>query len=231
MIISGLVLAEAVPIWSKLASPAQSQRQLNAQEQSLLMSLLQGTANPEPATSLTPLFDGQFLDFDIPINPGDISQDAIRASSLIGGSAQMYSVSPTTQAGGDLVGSILQGVLPPIGSGLYYAYQDGGRAWYEKGDNVLVMYTNQTIHSFSKKTGQETTWMQDRLAYPPISDPEAYQNYQTNYRAEIVAEANTWVLMEFPSGGLLRVMKPQYATSTAPGSITGLPDILPSYGP
>jgi len=228
MIFSGLVLAEAVPIWSKLASPAESQRRLTTDEQTAIMAIFKGTNDTTLTNTLA--FSGNFVNFSIPPNPGDISQDAIRSSSLMGGSAQMFSFTPNSSTSSSLISDILQGVLPPIGSPLYYAYQDGGRAWYNRGDNVLVIYSDQTIHGFSKKTGQTTIWMQDRLAYPPITDPDAYVNYQKNYNAEIVAETTQWVLMEFPSGGLVKVMKPQYATTNTTGTVSGLPNILPGYG-
>lgn len=209
MIFSGLVLAEAVPIWSKVASPAKSQSQFDSQA---LLGLLP-TPPTTPISSTIPSYNGKFLDLTLPDNPNKLLDDLIRSSSMVGGSAQMYSFTPATPTNSAAIGDILLGVLPPIGSDLYYAYQDGGRAWYERGDNVLVLYADQTIHSFSKKTGKSTIWMQDRLAYPPINDAAAYTNYQKNYNAIIVAETNQWVLMEFPSGGLVKVMKPQYATT------------------
>lgn len=209
MIFSGLVLAEAVPIWSKVASPAKSQSQFDGPS---IFDIL--PSDNQVSTPLNP----NFPNLDLPRNPGEILDDLIRSSGMVG-SSNLYA-NPVITLPNSLgsqtttpVNEILQGVLPPIGSELYYAYQDGGRAWYERGDNVLVLYTDGSIHSFSKKTGKSTTWMQDRLAYPPINDAGAYTNYQKNYNAEIVAQTDTWVLMEFPSGGLVKVMKPQYSST------------------
>lgn len=225
MIFLGLIIAEALPIWSKLATPAQSERRLTSDEQNLIMSILQ---RPDDTT---PSYTGAFLDFDAPADPSTIVRDALISSRLIGSTSQMYSLDPTTNSADNAtIGDIIANLLPPTGSELYYAYQDGGRAWYEKGLNVLVIFPGDIIRSFDKSTGKETTWMQDRLAYPPISDPAAYTNYQKNYRAIIVAETTQWVLMEFPSGGLVKVMRPQYTSATAGGTIYGLPDILPGYG-
>jgi len=230
MIFLGLIVAEAVPFLSRLASPAESQHQLTSQEQNLILSILQ-----QPNDGTAPSFVGQFLDLQSPADPSAVSKDAIISSRLIGGTAQYYSLTPTPgSSDSSTIGDILKGVLPPIGSDLYYAYQDGGRAWYQKGSNVLVIFSDESIRSFDTATGSSTTWLQDRLAYPPINDPTTYTNYQKNYNAKIVAETTQWVLMEFPSGGVVKVMKPQYSKATAggapPSSIYGLPNILPGYG-
>ncbi len=222
MIFFGLIVAEAVPALTKLASPAQSERRLSTEEQNTILSILQ-----KPEDNSSPSFTGKFLDIKWPTDPSGIMKDAIISSNLIGGT-QFSPVTPTTPTN---TNDILADLVPPIASDLYYAYQDGGRMWYSKGTNILVIFPNESIKSFDKKTGVETNWMQDRLAYPPISDPNAYTNYQKNYQAQIVAEATQWVLMEFPSGGLVKVSKPQFATpNTGGGTIYGLPNILPNYG-
>jgi len=225
MIFLGLIVVEAVPILSKMAGPAQSERKLTSAEQNLIMSIME-----KPSDTAMPLYKGDFLSFSAPLDPSAITKDAVIASPLIGGTT-LRPLEQTPTSSTTTSNSILADVLPPIGSDLYYTYQDGGRLWYEKGSNVLVITTDESIHSFDKKTGDETVWMQDRLAYPPITDPDAYANYQKNYRAIIVAETTQWVLMEFPSGGLVKVMKPQYTQATAGGgTIYGLPSILPGYG-
>lgn len=234
MIFGGLVLAEAVPLWSKLASPAHSERQLSSAEQNLIMSILNSPATD--TTSGANQIGTNFFDFKFPSNPGDIAGDAIRATGLITGASNLTPINPTTPTSTAVLGDILQSVIPPLGSDLYYKYQDGGKAWYSRGNNVLVISPDETITSFDTKTGKQTTWLQDRLAYPPIADPTAYSSYQTTYHAEIVAETTQWVLMEFPSGGVVKVMKPQYTKATAGGNgttntIYGLPNILPGYGP
>ncbi len=222
MIFFGLIVAEAVPMLTKLASPAQSERKLTAEEQNTILSILQ-----KPENNTSSAFTGKFLDINWPLDPSSVRKDAINSSNLIGGT-QFSSVAPTTPATNPSTNTdandILIGLIPPISSNLYYAYQDGGRMWYSKGDNLLVIFPNESIKSFSKKTGIETAWMQDRLAYPPINDPTAYTNYQKNYQAMIVAEATQWVLMEFPSGGLVKVSKPQFAIpNTGGGTIYTIP--------
>lgn len=221
MIFFGLIVAEAVPALTKLASPAQSERQLTLEEQNTILSILQ-----QPENNTASSFTGKFLDISWPLDPSQVAKDAVISSTLIGSTR----LSPTTPATNVNTDNILTELVPPAGSDLYYAYQDGGRMWYSKGNNVLVIFPNESIRSFDKKTGTETAWMQDRLAYPPITDPEAYANYQKNYLAEIVAETAQWVLMEFPSGGLVKVAKPAFATpNTGGGTIYGLPNILPNY--
>ncbi|MFA5010125.1 MAG: hypothetical protein WC553_02780 [Patescibacteria group bacterium] len=226
MIFFGLIIAEGVPLLSKLASPAQSERLLTTEEQNIIMSILQ---KPDEISANT--FTGKFLDFNIPADPSQVSRDAVLSSGLIGSTAQLRPLEPLSNtADGTIANDILASLLPPVGSDLYYAYQDGGKAWYGKGTNVLVILPNESIRSFDKTTGQENAWLQDRLAYPPISDTSAYENYQKNYNAEIVAQTTQWVLMEFPSGGVVKVMKPQYTTpNTGGGTIYGLPNILPGY--
>ncbi len=216
MIFLGLIVAEAVPVLTKLSSPAQSERQLTAEEQNTILSILQ---KPEDSSSST--FTGKFLDITWPLDPNQIKKDAIMSSTMMGSPQPNQTTSPAETPDDSLVG-----ILPPINSDLYYAYQDGGRFWYGQGSNILVIFPNESIHSFNKATGAETMWMQDRLAYPPISDSMAYTNYQQNYRALIVAETTQWVLMEFPSGGIVKVYKPQYTASGGSGIVSSLPNFL-----
>mgnify|MGYP001570683780 CR=1 FL=1 len=99
-------------------------------------------------------------------------------------------------------------VIPPYGTPLFNAYANGGRAWYQENDNVVVIFPDtETFQSFKRSTGQQTTWLQDRLSYEPINSPGALDNYVNNYHGEIVAETNDWVLMKFPSGGFLKIAK------------------------
>jgi len=99
-------------------------------------------------------------------------------------------------------------VIPKSNTPLFDAYAEGGRAWYQEGDKVVVIFPDtQAFHSFQKSTGQETDWLQDRLNYAPIDSPGALENYTTNYHGEIVAETSTWALVKFPSGGFLKIAK------------------------
>ncbi len=100
-------------------------------------------------------------------------------------------------------------VIPQPGTSLSEAYATGGRAWYEEGDNVIVIFSDTTtFRSFKKSTGEETDWLQDRLSYDPIDSAGALENYLTNYHGEIVAETKDWALVKFPSGGFLKIAKP-----------------------
>lgn len=223
----GLILAEVFVNTDKFqASPANSGRQLTGQEQEAIISILKGGDN----TPLLPVTEpvGNFLSFDIP-NPSEILKDAQYVSGLIYrplSSGLMiptptpttnYSSSPTTPQ------DLLNTLLPPSTSPLYIAYQDGAKAWYYEGNNVLVIFRNETIGSFDKRLGLETTWLQKELAYPPIEDTNAIVNYRSNYNAEVVAQTSTWVFMKFPSGGFIKVAKPSYQP------LGELPEILPGY--
>ncbi|OGB73620.1 hypothetical protein A3K24_02110 [candidate division Kazan bacterium RIFCSPHIGHO2_01_FULL_44_14] len=238
----GLVFAEVLPaVRNYQPAPAHSQ----STQSDVLASLLQNTSVTGPAIQVpTP----GFLDIHLPDNPAKIGQDAKATINLVYRPADSFYSSPSDTLTAPTASyflsdrsdteiyqpSALAGILPPANSDLAYAYQDGGRAWYQKGTNVLVIFSNDIIRSFNTKTGDETTWLQDRLAYAPIQDVNAIANYQTNYNAEIVAETRIWVLMEFPSGGVLKVARPQYANQSTGGSSAGttynLPSILPGYG-
>jgi hypothetical protein len=101
----------------------------------------------------------------------------------------------------------IKDVLPPAKSPLFYAYNEGGKAWYKEEGKVIVMLPDETFKSFNAKTGEEIDWLQERLVYNPISSPNALRNYLTNYNGEIVAETESWALVKFPSGGFLKIAK------------------------
>lgn len=219
LLIGGLVVIEVLA-----GNPAQSQHQLTQNETDLILSILHGDSKEEeqlPA-SIFP-----FLELDLPGGPSGVAADAQSSYRTILGTPNYNS---GTTAPSPSSGSVLDDVLPPFSSPLFYAYQDGGVAWYSQGTNVLVMMPDETIRSFDSSSGEETDWQQDKLARLPVNDPGAYESYQTSYRAKIVAETKTWVLMEFPSKGILKVSKPQYSTSPS-GTIFGLPNVLPNSAP
>jgi hypothetical protein len=98
-------------------------------------------------------------------------------------------------------------VIPEANTPLFMAYADGGEAWYTENNKVIVRFPDNTFSSYDNNTGQPISWLQDKLALEPISSPNALQNYLTNYRGKIVAEATNWALVKFPSGGFLKIAK------------------------
>ncbi len=193
---------------------AQSQRHLNQTETNLLLSILQ----QPPSVPTTSESTNSFLDWQITPLPDQVVPKTI---TPYGSSAIAQLPDPTPS------GQVLSEILPPFGTALYYAYQDGGLAWYQKGDDILVIFPDETIRGFNRATGQETTWLQATLAALPITEPGAYEKYQSQYRARVVASTSTWHLMEFPSGGVLKVARVITPVSTPDSN---LPAILPGYG-
>jgi len=231
LLLGGLIVIEVLG-GNPISNSAQSQHQLTQNETQLILSILRGNGT-DSSTGLTqsePIASGtSFLDLSLPGDPNQLIADATDAYGTSIGTKQL----PLSQAPDS--SSVLNEVLPPTSTPLYFAYQDGGVAWYQKPGNVLVLMPNDTIRSFNSSTGAETDWLQDKLARLPISDANAYQSYQTTYHAKIVAETKTWSLFEFPSGGVLKMMKPQYITGASaapsvPTSYGNLPNILPGYG-
>ena len=210
LLLLGLVIIETASGFS--IPHARSQNTLPTTNQDLLLSILQ---KPETASSSSSSL--AFLDWNLSTNPNLALGDT---SSVYSGPTATPLSTPTSQ--------VLSDVLPPFGSALYYAYQDLGTAWYQKDDNVLVIFPDETIRSFTKSTGEETSWLQDKLAALPISEAGAYEKYQTQYKAKVAAATSRWVLMEFPSGGVLKVAKPQ-PTPSVGGASYDLPTILPGY--
>ena len=106
-------------------------------------------------------------------------------------------------------------VIPAYGTPLFDAYATGGRAWYQESDKVVVIFPDsETFRSFQRSTGQSIDWLQDRLSYDPIDSPGALENYLNNYHGEIVAETENWALVNFPSGGFLKIAKPTASTTS-----------------
>ena len=222
LLIGGLIVIEVLA--GSTTPSAQSQHGLSSSETNLIMSILRGEYK-QPDQSALPASETPFLNLELP----NLTPLTTQTSQVLG--VAVGSALPTGGYGSTDSSTALSDVLPPNGTPLFYAYQDGGQAWYTKGQNVLVIFPNETIQSFNTKTGQSTSWLQDRLALPPVTESGAYQNYQTQYRATIVAETNTWVLMEFPSGGVVKVAKPTVMNMQPFGgsTIIGLPEILSGY--
>lgn len=108
-------------------------------------------------------------------------------------------------------------IIPQIGTPLFDAYTQGGRAWYQENGKVIVNFPDQiTFRSFQISTGEEISWLQDRLNYDALDSPNALKNYLTNYHGVIVAETETWALVKFPSGGFIKISKSVTPLSTGP---------------
>lgn len=219
-LIGGLVVIEVL----SGHSAAQSQRTLTPEETGLILSIL-NSEKPVDAQVLEPK-DIPFIELQLPGSPVQITETHGTSIGTIYGqpqTAQPLAPPPNSS-------EVLSDLLPPISSPLYYAYQDGGRLWYQKDDNGLVIFPDETIQSFNLETGAPSLWLQDKLAKLPVAEPGAYDQYQNIYQAKVVAKTSTWVLMEFPSGGVVKVLKPEYATPATPTeSPDGLPSILPGY--
>ena len=111
----------------------------------------------------------------------------------------------------------IENIIPQIGTPLFEAYTQGGRAWYQEEDKVIVISPDQTtFRSFQVSTGEEINWLQDRLGYDPIDSPNALNNYLINYHGEIVAETEAWAFVKFPSGGFIKIAKPNSQLSRDP---------------
>ena len=111
----------------------------------------------------------------------------------------------------------IKNIIPKIGTPLFDAYTQRGKAWYQEEDKVIVSFPNQTtLRSFQISTGEEIDWLQDRLNYDAIDSPNALENYLVNYHGEIVAETETWALVKFPSGGFIKISKLESQLSTGP---------------
>lgn len=235
LLLIGLVFGLiAVEVFSGKIFPApgaQSQHQLTNEEQGAILSILKNGLGPKTTPQTNP--EHAFPKFIDPGNPGEVAGDAIRSNLMTGGGTgpDMSSYTPSAYPGWSQPSDLLSEALPPSGTALYTAYETGGRFWYGESNNILVIFPDESIRSFNKKTGVATTWLQDKLAYPPIADTGAYANYQKNYNAEIVAETSTWVLMKFPSGSVLKVAKPTTAAppTSQPNVIYGLPERIPGY--
>lgn len=107
-------------------------------------------------------------------------------------------------------------LTPPLNTPLSLAYANGNKPFYADGDNVLVIFSDQTtLKSFYQTTGQESDWLALEMSVPPVNSPNALETYQSKFQGQIVAETKDWVLMKFPNGSYLKV-----ARSTTPAFLT-----------
>ncbi|MEA1910037.1 MAG: hypothetical protein U9M89_03415 [Patescibacteria group bacterium] len=209
ILVLGLVYAELLPTVFSNKSEAQTPTGLDSEQSELLLSFF----NPETKQKLEITAPKSELDFI-----DDIDSLPNSATEIAGDSVSRIPTTYTTRNSEDTIvyraipledQAFIGNVIPKDGTALANAYNQGGRAWYQEENNVVVIFPNtETFRSFNKKTGGETNWLQDRLNYSPISSENALQNYTQNYHGEIVAETDTWTLVKFPSGGYLKIAKP-----------------------
>jgi len=220
-LVLGIIYAELLPTLKIANSEAYSEAALEPTQSELLLSFFD-PANKKEAIITAPADKILFIS-DISTIPDKLITFSKDARSTI------YTVAssplPTTEDNANPSAVIVSptiplidqpfigDVIPKSGTPLSDAYMTGGRAWYEEGDNVIVIFADTTtFRSFKKSTGEETSWLQDRLSYTPIDSPGALENYLTNYHGEIVAETKDWALVKFPSGGFLKIAKPASAS-------------------
>lgn len=207
-LILGVIYAEFLPTLRPTQdSTAYSEDQPLTQNE-LILSWLNRSTDASVATAIK---QGFISDLNLPSNLGAVAQDTAASLSYnyIAPNATVSSgiTSPSSSAVPTEDQPFVGSVIPPAGSPLFEAYTKGGSAWYDEGDNVIVMMPDQTLRSFLKSDGSETNWQQDRLNYDPISSPNALENYITNYHGKSVAETKTWAFVKFPSGGFLKIAK------------------------
>jgi len=220
-LILGVIYAETLPNLRTInGSVAYSEEIIAPTQSEELLSLLreaQGTAVGEPyLNNVTFVSEPSTL----PDNPenilADFSQTVVLATTpetnpnelLYPLTNPLPEVEPPTNLSLPTIDQQYIGdIIPEANTPLFMAYADGGYAWYEENNKVVVRFPDNTFKSYDKYTGEPISWLQDRLAYEPINSPGALQNYLDNYRGKIVAETETWALVKFPSGGFLKIAK------------------------
>ena len=225
-LVLGLIYAELLPTINTTGSQVYSYDNNEPTQSELLLSFFD-PANKKQLTVTAPANEVIFVN-DISELPsklietastftGPVTVDYTTASSSLPTSPDSNSTNPPAAIIYKPVPTedqpFIGDVIPPYGTPLFDAYARGGRAWYQEGNKVVVIFPDEeTFRSFDKSTGAETNWLQDRLSYSPIDSPGVLDNYINNYHGEIVAETKDWALVKFPSGGFLKIAKP---TSTS----------------
>ncbi|MFH0912304.1 MAG: hypothetical protein V1807_01460 [Patescibacteria group bacterium] len=218
-LVLGLIYAEFLPTINTNRSQAYSPDNLTPTQSELLLAFFD-PANKKEVLVKTAPENIIFVDniSDIPEKLVDMASDTERVLNINYTSA----TAPLPTTDGRSPAAVIYkavpaedqpfigDVIPPYGTPLFGAYATGGRAWYQEGDNIVVIFPDsETFRSFRRSTGEETDWLQDRLNYDPLNSPGALENYLSNYHGEIVAETDNWVLVKFPSGGFLKIAKPE----------------------
>lgn len=229
-LILGVIFAELIPVFQTAQLKAYSETSDAGSQSEILMSLLNSPLE-DTATDTTQLPNQDFIVelTNIPSSLGNVIDDTKAALSGSANPYAQYSFSPSSPLPSPAPTpappvptqdqAFIGDVIPPAGTPLFAAYQQGGYAWYQADNKVVVRFPDDTFRSFEKSTGKEIGWLMDRLSYDPLDSPDALQNYITNYHGEVVAETETWALVKFPSGGFIKIAKPGLQ-STAPTFLT-----------
>lgn len=230
----GLIFAELWPSLQNFSpQAAQANTTLTAEQQALVLSILENNGSEGSTLPSSP--PNNFIYFDTINSPqGAVKNDINLFKVITGITAPKPTVTPSfgESVAAGLTPDIISSITAPAGTSLQDAYSEGGRVFYEKAPNVLVIFPDETTRSYNKTTGSQNTWLARAMALPPIRNTEAYYKLQTDFHGIIVAEASDWVLMEFPSGAVLKVGKPEYNSALPSGGTftPELPTVLPGYG-
>lgn len=228
VLVLGLIYAELLPTVQATNWEAYSAEPSPPTQSDLLLSFFD-PANKKPLVVTAPAGNVVFVNniSDLPDKlievagemTGPVSVDYTTATAPLPTSPDSSDTSTATPPAAVIYKPVpvadqpfLGDVIPQYGTPLFDAYATGGRAWYQEGNKVVVIFPDsETFRSFDKSTGAQIDWLQDRLSYIPLDSPGALDNYVNNYHGEIVAETKDWALVKFPSGGFLKIAK---STST-----------------
>lgn len=209
-LILGVLYAEFLPTLKPTQDTTAYSKDEPLTQNELILSWLKRDPNSVANTAATEA-QGFISDITIPANLGTVAKDTANSLSY---NYITPNATITTEPGYTSPSSVptedqpfIGSVIPPSGTPLFEAYAQGGYAWYEENDNVIVMMPDGTLRSFLRSDGSETNWQQDRLSYDPINSANALSNYLTNYHGKIVAETKAWAFVKFPSGGFLKISK------------------------
>ena len=210
-LILGVIYAEFLPTLKPAQDSTAYSKDEPLTQNEMILSWLKRSS--DSSTSAVAGEQDFISDITIPANLGSVAQDTsnslsynyIAPNTVTSPSISYTNPNPSAVPTQDQ--PFIGNVIPPSGTPLFEAYAKGGTAWYDEGDNVIVMMPDNKFRSFLKSDGSETNWQQDRLTYDPISSPNALENYLANYHGKVVAETKTWAFVKFPSGGFLKIAK------------------------
>jgi len=231
-LILGVICAELLPnLQSNIASTAYSQADFSLNQSEIITSFLANNSfeqNDDPQLSQNQNTDYITILNNISYDPNKLVRDILTSlskdqstilrPSFISADNNNTLLNPTPTTPIPATDQPFIGnVIPPAGTPLSDAYSQGGRAWYQENNKVIVQLPDRiTFRSFDKSSGQEIDWLQDRLNYEPLDSPNALDNYIKNYHGQIVAEVQDWALVKFPSGGFIKIAKLQTVLGNGP---------------